>query len=213
MGRTINIDLDVDISDLMDKINKMRDAMTQQQFNRAMYGIFKAAKGRFKKILQQDIPKQYEVTSPMVGKAVGEPKVMGAGCSIPIRGNRLTMGRKGQGASYTASGGARGWESLHKKYRVKPKIIKERQGVLPEKMKNIGGYPPFINTSKATTNVIQGITFTRETKERLPIKKVVGVAIPQMPLWRSRDEVISDIHDYMADRLEHRLLALIRNGR
>lgn len=210
MGRTINLDLDVDISDLQGIISRMQMAMSPAQFDRAMYGIFKSARTKFKRILQSDIPKRYEVTSPMVGKAVGEPKIRGAGCSIPIKGGRLSMGRKSQSASYSATGGAKGWESLHKKYRVKPKIVKGKRGVLPERMSKIGNKPPFINTTAKSLN---GITFTRETKKRLPIRKVVGVAIPQMPLWRSRDDVIKDIHDYMADRIQHRMLALIKYGR
>ena len=48
-------------------------------------------------------------------------------------------------------------------------------------------------------------TFTRAGKSRLPILKVSGIAIPQMPLNRSEAEVQKDIQDYMMQRFEHEL--------
>lgn len=38
-----------------------------------------------------------------------------------------------------------------------------------------------------------------------PIKKMVGVAIPQMPTNRSRPEVESDIMAYVMKRVEHEI--------
>ena len=40
--------------------------------------------------------------------------------------------------------------------------------------------------------------------------RVSGIAIPQMPMNRSQDEVQKDIVDWMAKRIEHEFQMLIR---
>ena len=51
--------LEIDASDLKDKINMLKDAMTPTQFQRAMYGVFKDTGRHVKQILKKDLPKQY----------------------------------------------------------------------------------------------------------------------------------------------------------
>ena len=43
--------------------------------------------------------------------------------------------------------------------------------------------------------------------------KVVGIAIPQMPMNRSQEEVQQDILDYMKERMEHEIQRLMAGGR
>ena len=43
----------------------------------------------------------------------------------------------------------------------------------------------------------------QRTKKRLPIAVVSGVAVPQMPLNRSKDDVVKELLAYMEDRLDH----------
>ena len=204
--------LEIDASDLSEEIDRLRSIMTEKQFNNAMHGIFKRTGSRVKTILGNDIPKDYQVKKAEVRRTVGTPSVttsaLGVGCSIPVKGARRGIGPGN--ASYSASGGARGWASLKKKYRVKAKILKSGASTLPANASSYGGEPPFRNLSAAA---LHNQTFTRKGKDRLPIEKVTGIAIPQMPLNRSENEVQRDIKEYMQQRMEARFQALIANGK
>lgn len=202
--------LDVDARDLKDKIDRLQLVMKPKQFENAMYGIFKRTGGHVKKILREDLPKQYEIKPKEVGDAVKSPRVtsggLGVGCSIPIVGPRRSIGPGG----FSASGGAHGWISLRRKYRVKARIVKSGQSVLPAQADSYGGQPPFRNLSAKKLN---GLAFTRAAHGRLPIEKMVGIAIPQMPMNRSEADVQNDIKDYLERQIEQRFNALIRIGR
>lgn len=201
--------LEIDASDLKDKINMLKDAMTPTQFQRAMYGVFKDTGRHVKQILKKDLPKQYYAKPAQIASAVKGPQLTfsagSVGCNIPIRDTRGSIGGR-----YSASGGAHGWNSLKRKYRVKGRIVKAGQSVLPPEMKTYGGQPPFRNLSAKRLNKV---TFTRVGKKRGPIRAVYGIAIPQMPMNRSQEDVQKDILDYMENRLEHRFMALMRTGR
>ena len=204
------IELEVDISDLRGSIDKLKVAMKPAQFENAMYGIFQRTGGHVRKVLRQDLPRAYHVKAKDINDAVKSPKmgVFGAGaigCNIPVRDARGSIGGR-----YSATGSARGWESLKKKYRVKSKIVKAMRTTLPTNMNHIGGQPPFRNSAAPKLN---NVAFTRKGKKRLPIQKVVGIAIPQMPMNRSQDDVQKDIHDYLAAQIEQRFMALMRIGK
>lgn len=196
--------LEIDASELSEEIERLRSVMKPEQFNRSMYGIFKRTGGHVRKILKTDIPKEYHARAGEIGKAVGNPKVtmggLGVGCTIPIKGARKSIG-----GGFSASGGAHGWNSLHRKYRVKSRIVKAGQSTLPPSMSSYGGQPPFRNLGSK----LGGLTFTRAGKGRLPIIKVSGIAIPQMPVNRSEDDVQRDILNYMEKRIEHEFQRVI----
>lgn len=198
--------IDVDASELDDKINMLKATMKPEQFNRAMYGIFQRTGRHVSRILRQDLPQEYEVKPSLITKAVKRPKLtmggLGVGCSIPISDVRGSIGDR-----YRASGGAHGWNSLRRKYRVKARIVKDGQSTLPERM--TGSYPPFRNLGSK----LGGVTYTRKTKKRGPILKVMGIAIPQMPMNRSEEDVQRDILLYMQQQIDQRLMALIRFGK
>lgn len=196
--------LEIDASELSEEIERLRSVMKPEQFNRSMYGIFKRTGGHVRKILKTDIPKEYHARAGEIGKAVGNPKVtmggLGVGCTIPIKGARKSIG-----GGFSASGGAHGWNSLRRKYRVKARIVKDGQSTLPQTMGSYGGKPPFRNLGSK----LGGLTFTRAGKGRLPIIKVSGIAIPQMPVNRSEDDVQRDILNYMEKRIEHEFQRVI----
>lgn len=205
-----NFMVTVDASDLSNEINRLKSVMTPKQFENAMAGIFRRTTGHVRMVLKKDLPHQYRVKAGEVQGAVSMGKVthsgLGVGCTIPVRGTRGSIGGR-----YKAFGGAYGWESLHKKYRVKAHIVKGATSVLPKRMPgSYGGNPPFRNLAAGSLN---GVAFTRKTKARFPIMKVTGIAIPQMPMNRSEPEVQKDIKVYLQKRMEQRFLALIRNGR
>lgn len=199
-----SIYLEIDASELDEQITRLRSVMTPERFNQVMYGIFKRTGGHVRKILKTDLPKQYYAKSGEIGKAVGNPKVvmggLGVGCTIPVRGPRKSIG-----GGFSASGGAHGWNSLRRKYRVKARIVKAGQSTLPQTMASYGGQPPFRNLG----STLGGLTFTRAGKSRLPIMKVSGIAIPQMPMNRSEADVQRDILDYMERRIEHEFQRVI----
>jgi len=204
--------LEVDASELHEEINILKHAMKPEAFDRAMYGIFKQTGKHVKKILQTDLPQKYNIKSPEVGKAVQGAKVTmgsgsGAGCTIPVVASRRHIGGGGRG--FTAYGYRRGWASLTSgHYDITAVIYRGKRSRLPAHMKSYGGKPPFRNVPSK----LNGLTFTRAGDARLPIMVVKGIGIPQMPMNRSKPEVQNDIKDYMFNRMEHRLQALVRNG-
>lgn len=207
--------LDIDASDLNEKMDRLRNAMTEQQFTNAMYGIFKRTGGHVRKILKSDLPHKYEAKPKEIGEAVKKEKVtsggLGVGCSIPIRAARKGIGGKG----FPASGGRNDKKFAYlsfagKRYRVKAKIVKDNTSVLPQVMNSYGGQTHFRNLGAAKLN---NLVFTRAGRARLPIEKVSGIAIPQMPMNRSEPEVQKDIRVYLEKEMERRFNALLINGR
>lgn len=203
----LNLEITIDKQDTIDLINKLHDCMSDQQFKQAMYGVFKRTGGHVKKVLREDLPKEYYVKAGAINSAVQSPQLsMGGGsvgCVIPIKDHRGSIGGR-----YSASGGAHGWASLHKKYRVKGRIVKGGQSTLPAKWHS--GQAPFRNLSAKSLN---GVTFARAGKARFPIKKIVGIAIPQMPTNRSEQDVQKDIREYLEAQIEKRFMQLMRAGR
>ena len=229
--------LEVDTSELNAEIERLRAILTPERFDQVMYGIFQRTGGHVRQILRKEIPKEYRVKAGEVAKTVGRPRLTGGigggtGCIIPLKGPRRSIG-----VGFSASGGARGWESKRKRYRVKANIVKSGQSVLPQ---TIGGMKPFRNLGPKLQGTgwydhnkrqitggidIDGewrrrpqsglgkLTFVREGKSRLPIKKVSGIAIPQMPMNRSAGDVQRDIAAYLQERMQHEFMWLLASGK
>lgn len=192
--------IDIDISSLDGMISAMRKELTDKQMRTMMYRVYKRTGGTVKKILKTEIPREYEVKANYVGSHVGNPVMRSGagdvGCVIPIRGTRGAIG-----GTYSASGGRHGWQSLRSgRYRIKAKIVKGQQSTFPELMGRQGWQPPFRNFSAAKLN---NVAYTRIGKNRLPIRRVVGLAVPQMPLNRSREDVQDAIIETMKKNLDH----------
>ena len=200
------ITIEIDASDMKDKVNRLKANMTQEQFEHAMYGIFQRTGRHVAKILKQDLPQKYEVKPGDIGAAVKAAQVSmgfgGVGCSIPVVAPRGKIG-----SQYRASGGAHGWNSLHRKYNVKARVLKGAQSTLPSEWHS--GYPPFRNLGSS----LGGIAYARSSKARGPIMKLTGIAIPQMPMNRSEPEVQQDIKEYLEKQMEERFNALMMVGR
>lgn len=200
-----SIYLEIDASELTADMERLKSVVKPERFNQIMYSIFQRTGGHVRLILRQDLPVEYHVKAGQINGAVGNAKMTsnagGTGCTIPIRDTRGTIGGR-----YRASGGAHGWNSLRRKYRVKGTIVKAGQSTLPQRMDSYGGMPPFRNLGSR----LGGLTFTRKGKARFPIEKVVGIAIPQMPMNRSQGAVQKDILDYMKERIEHEFMRAIK---
>lgn len=193
--------LEVDMKDASNLIQSLRAAHSQKNFELLMSRAFRRTGSRVKTIIGNEVPKDYEVTKTQVRKAVGAPR-MGdgggsVGCTIPINGARLVIG-----GGFSATGGAHGWNAMRysgKGYKVKAKMVKGATSILPKTMENQGGNPPFRNLGSS----LGGVTFTRKGADRFPIARVAGIAIPQMPMNRSQDEVQAEILKYLMERMEH----------
>lgn len=201
--------IEIDASDLQEKIQKLQANMKPEQFTNAMHGIFNRTGSHVKTILRKDIPIYYHAKAGDISAAVKRAQVTGGGlsvgCTIPIKDHRGSVGGR-----YRAAGGAHGWQSLHRKYRVKAHVVKAGASTLPQSMPgSYGGNPPFRNFSAPKLN---GVAYTRKTKERLPIMKVESMAIPQMPQHRAEPDVQRDIKTYLEKQMDQRFRALIMNG-
>lgn len=205
--------LEVDASDLQDEIERLRSVMTQERFERAMYGIFVRTGKHVRQILRQDLPKEYMIKPSEVSAAVKNAKVtstagFGVGCVIPIVEKRRSIG-----GAFSASGGSHGWKGMRRTKRgwtkrkstIKGKVVRGQDSVMPDRMQSYGGEPPFRNLGSK----LGKMTFTRAGRSRLPIMKVVGIAIPQMPMNRSEADVQGDIRNYMNKRMEHEFMRII----
>ncbi len=204
-----SIYLEIDASELNEEIERLKAVMRPEQFERAMYGIYQRTGKHIGAILKKDLPKEYHVKVKEIGAAVKNPKIMSGGgmvgCSIPIVGKRKSIG-----TGYSAKGYRKGWRALTSgKYKITAKIVKAKESTLPFDMKSYGDMPPFRNMPSK----LGKLTFARVGKKRGPILKVSGIAIPQMPMNRSQEEVQKDILDYMKERIDRRFQTLIKNGR
>lgn len=203
--------LDIDASDLQEKMARLNRAMNKERFEAAMYGIFKTLPGHVRKILAQDVPQKYQVETKEVKSVVQQAKLTmgggGVGCIIPLKGTRLVHA-KGKNHSFKAVGGVPGWASLAGPYPMHTNVIAGTTSQLPERF-GPGNMRPFRNTSAKSLNMV---TFVREGKARLPIKPMVGIAVPQMPMTRAKEDVEQDLVRYLENRVDARLRALVLNG-
>ena len=206
-GLSGNVYLEVDSSEAMALLDRVRDKISEEEFERAMYGIFKRMGGRARTIIRNDVQEKYTPPSGEVGRAVKNPQVsIGAGnvgCVIPITGPRIAHGQHGK--VFKAKGGRHGWKNVQKPYTITSKILAGAASALPLTIQAYGNRP-FRNLSAPKLN---SLTFVREGKERLPIHKVVGIAIPQMPMNRARTEVEQDLERYLIERIEHRFREIL----
>lgn len=183
----------IDASDMEDKLKTMQRIMRKEQYEKLLYRTLKEVGAKTRTIAWNEIKDDYEVKRKWVYSSFGKPKTQMGGygqfpvsCVIPLSGKKGVLG-----PTFAARGGSNKKGRMH---IVKAKIVKSGESTLPKVMKNQGGQPPFM---------ARGLTWTRKTKKRLPIAVVSGVAVPQMPLNRSKDDVVKELLAYMEDRLDH----------
>ena len=205
----IGFSIEINTRECKAMIDHMYYTMKPKQFEHAMYGIYKRTGQHVRAILKKDLPKQYRVKAKEVGVAVKNPQLRGAGCIIPVRDKRKNIG----GSGFKAFGGAHGWESLRKRYKVRAHIRKGGTSVLPDQMPGPGytGNKPFRNLSASGS--FGSLTWTRKGDDRLPVLKVSGIGIPQMPMNRSKDDVQADIMANLAEQVEKRFMYMIKSGK
>ncbi len=193
----VNANLNVDMSDLQRVIDFLRGIMTQEQFERLLYRTFGEVGRKSKTIIARAVRQEYEAPYGWVQSNIGHYQLSMGGampvtCKIPLKGARGVIGPR-----FKASGGRRGRPLV-------ASIVKGAKSRLPAVMEHQGGQPPFMNG---------GVAFTRKTSARLPIVRVVGLAVPQMPLNKSKPETEQQLLDYAGKRLEHNFYFMLGGGR
>lgn len=187
--------LSVDMSDVQRTIDMMRGVLTRSQFEQLMHRTFREVGQRSRTIISREVVQDYAVTRDWVRSQIGNYRLTFGGsspvtCTIPLSGHKGSIG--GRFAANWARGG-----------RVRASIVRGGMSTLPATMKNQGGNPPFM---------ARGVAFTRRSKERLPIVRVVGLGVPQMPLNRSADDVQERILAIAGNRLEHNFMFMFGRG-
>ena len=188
--------LNVDLGDVARTIRFMQGILTRDQFERLLYRTFGEVGRRSKTIISRAVRRDYVVQDGWVQSQIERPKLsmggaFGVECRIPLKGKKGVIGPR-----FPASGGRRG--------RITASIVRTGRSRLPHVMRNQGGNPPFM---------AGGVAFTRRTQARLPIVRVAGLGVPQMPLNRSAEEVQDQILDLAGRRLEHNFMHMFGNGR
>lgn len=213
MPRAGNMDIYIDADEFKDKVDRLRHGLNESAADRVMFWVCDKTGRKVRKIVKKDVPLEYQAKESWVGAAVGNRKMEsgengGVQCVIPLKGKRGLIGgeekekgkRRGGLHFAVMSGGARGWNSLRGKYRISTAIVNGESSILPERMVHQGGFPPFRNLSAPKLN---GLTFTRLSKEQKPIQKVAGIAVPQMVMNRSEERIREDILKALSEQLDY----------
>lgn len=218
----------IDASELDGLLKEMASKLTPGQFDFLMRRSLNEVGKRSKKIIREGIQAEYYASTSWVNQSIRNAQIEGGGgsilCRIPV------ISEKGRiGGEFTAGGGAYGWESIHNPYRVTALIVKDGVSTLPPEMTHQGGQPPYRNLgsktftrtvtqkdgTKKTTKVKRrppkqepgkgkgGGFWTRSGKGRFPVEPMSGIAVPQMPLNRSRGIVEPKIVSLLESRVVH----------
>lgn len=186
----------VDMSDVQAKIDLLRGVLTRPQFERLLHRTFGEVGKKSKSLIAKEVQKDYSVTQAWVRSQIKSHKLSFGGaapvsCVIPISGHKGTIGGRFRASALRRGG-------------ISASIVKSGRSRLPRVMANQGGNAPFM---------ANGVAFTRRTKERLPIVRVVGLGVPQMPLNRSDSKVQDALLEHAGKRLEHNFMHMLGSGK
>ncbi len=182
--------LELDVSDVQRMANQLRQFMSEAAFKTMLRRTVSNTGRKVKSIIRKEVPKIYQADGGWVASAVGAPRNGGGGgisCVIPIKGSRGTLGSR-----FPAQGGG--------KAGVQAMLLRGSWSSLPSHLPHQGGNPPFF---------AMGIVMTRKTNRSHPIVRVSGLAVPQMPMNRSRASVENEIINYMGKELERQFNLLV----
>lgn len=180
---------ELDISQALAAIEKLKNDLSPEMFNRVMRRTLNEVARRSHTIIDREVRKKYEVKSSWVLSKIGHHKIFdsasGVTCIIPIKGDRGSIG----GTFKTLS-----WKRGTK---ARAKIVKSNTSEIPAIMPRKTPY-----TGKPSFQV-GSLVFTRKTDARLPIVNVKGLGVPQMPEQRARPEVEAKVSELFEKRFIH----------
>ena len=193
MARNLNINLNIDTTQVQKIVNQVAQSLSPEQLDRLMYRTLKEVGNKTRTETGKAVAAEYAVTKGWAMGRMDAPKLGGGAggwsCVIPMKDRRGNVGK-----TYRLMGWHKGSKS--KLGSVRAKIYRGAASTLPSKMRTYGGNPPF---------VAHGMAFTRKTKSAYPITTIVDIAMPQMPLNKSKPMVEAAIMDTMVKRLTHNL--------
>ena len=215
-----NVSLYVDMSDLQEKIEACRVALSRKGYEALMNRTFNEVGKKMRTYVAEESVKEYEVTKTWVRSQMKGTKIqLGASprVEIPLSGHKGSIG--GRFKARARSRGKVNGRSV--RGRIVANIVRGSQSVMPPVMKNQGGNPPFV---LYVTKGVQGasgkkgkntkdVVFTRRGTGSKPIVSVKGLAVPQMPLNRAADAIQDRTLEYAGERLEHNFYHMFLRGR
>ena len=170
----VGVDLYIDAGPALAMLDEAQKLLSPEKAKTLLHDTLVDTSRKAKTIVSDCVVQDYTVPKGWAADQVGFPQVSyGTGLSvwIPIRGAR---GGIGQIYPIADAGGGK------RKRRIRANIVQGKTSVLPKTMDHQGGNPPFVG---------KGMVFTRKTKARYPIVRVVGLGVPQMPLNRSQKKI------------------------
>jgi len=188
-----NRNLEIDTTDAQRILDQVADALSPEQIDRLMFRTLKEVGNKTRTETGKAVAAEYAVTKGWAMARMSPPKLGGGGggwsCVIPMKDKRGWLGD-----DFKLMGWHKG--SKRKIGRVRAKIYRGGASTLPDKMRNYGGNPPFISKGKV---------YTRRTNKARPLAGIVDIAMPQMPLNKSKPLVEQAIQEAMVKRLTHNL--------
>lgn len=221
--------LSIDMSDVYEKLREIRQVVGEKNAEKILYWTVKDTARHIRKTLSPILRKEYQSRAMTIRGSIGQPEINGAmSCVIPIENARNIIGGSdfpldGSTTRVVKGNATRRKKALEagkkpkpgKKYKIRAKILKKGVSTLPHIMpgagrSSYGDQPPFLMPVKSKSGPTgKYIVMTRKGKEKLPIIRVVGIGVPQMPLNRSREEVKDDIAEFAMKRLVHNYEAVL----
>lgn len=222
--------LNIDMSDVYEKLNEMKQVVGEKNAAKILYWTVKDTARHIRKTLSPILRKEYQSRAMTIRGSIGQPEINGAmSCVIPIENARNIIGGKDFPLDGSTTRVVKGNKTRREKaikagkkpkpgkaYKIKAKILKKGVSTLPHIMpgagrSSYGDQPPFLMPVKSKEGATgKYIVMTRKGKEKLPIIRVVGIGVPQMPLNRSREEVKDDIAEFAMKRLVHNYEAVLK---
>lgn len=196
----MNVNLYIDASDLMEKVELCRAVLSKPNFEKLIRRTFNEVGRRAATPIAKETVQKYQVTKKWVKSQILAPKIeTGANVRliIPLRGHKGSIG--GRFRARVRKAGRIGHKSV--KGKIVSNVVKGQPSVMPDVMKNQGGNPPFL---------AKGVAFTRKGPNRFPIVSVKGLAVPQMPLNRAASPTQDRILELAEERLEHNFQYMFR---
>lgn len=210
-----NVFLEVDTSQLMLAMWEMEQIVGRNGIRQMARRAVARVPGHVRRVLPGMTQEEYHVrkrrwVSSQILNA--RPQMNGEFISmrIPIEGERGILG----GDNFTLAQGVRNAYNANvrrrrngrplRPLRIRVNVLQDRVSTLPKLMpkgggrSSYGGFPPFIMLSKKKR---KPLVFTRKTKKRLPIIRVTGVGVPQMPTNRVRDELQRDLQTFVLQQI------------
>ena len=193
MARGLSINLNIDCTQVQNIVNQVSRSLSAEQLDKLMFRTLKEVGKKTRTETGRAVSAEYAVTKGWAMARMRNPKLGGGGgswsCVIPMIDRRGSVGK-----TFKVMGWHRG--SKRKIGSVRAKIYRGASSTLPGKMRSYGGNPPF---------VAGGMAFTRKGPHAYPIVNIVDIAMPQMPLNKSKPLVEQAIMDTMVERLTHNL--------